>query len=69
MNSDTPYCWRMTAKAALRWIIRAEKNIQERMAMIENNESQRQEYLRAKETWQALRGAEVRIAEELRQIE
>lgn len=61
----TAYSWRMAANAALRWVVKAQKEIEERLEVIENNPSCEAEYLNAKATWQALRSAEVKIRNEL----
>lgn len=57
----TAYGWRMAANAALRWAVNPQKEIEERLEVIENNPSRKEEYLNAKATWQALRSAEVKI--------
>lgn len=59
------YGWRMATKAALRWAVKAQKEIEERLEVIENNPSCEAEYLDAKATWKALRSAEVKIRNEL----
>lgn len=53
----TAYGWRMAAKA--------QKEIEKRLEVIENNPSSEEEYLDAKATWKALRSAEVKIRSEL----
>lgn len=61
----TAYGRRMAAKAALRWAVKAQKEIEKRLEVIENNPSYKEECLNAKATWQALRSAEVKIRSEL----
>lgn len=59
------YAWRLPAQAALRWAVKAQRVIEQRISAIENDQGHRQEYLDAKLTWQALRNAEVKIKDAL----
>ena len=55
------YSWRMAANAVLRWAVKAQEEIEERLEVIENNPSCEAEYLDAEATWKALRSVEVEI--------
>ena len=61
----TAYGWRMTVKAALRWVVKAQEKIEKRLEVIENNPFHKAEYLDAKAVQQELISAEVKIRSEL----
>ena len=62
---DTPYGWRMTAKAVLAFAIRGQRNCEERMEVIEDDPERRKEYCHASNMKWALRHVEERIKAEL----
>ncbi len=61
----SPYLWKMTTKAAYYWVKKARENIEKRLTEIEDDPSQRKEYLEAKNMLLAVRSAEVKIKNEL----
>lgn len=62
---DTPYGWRMTAKAVLAFAIRARQLCEERMEVIKDDPEHRKEYCHASNMKWALRHVEERIKAEL----
>ena len=57
-----PYGWKMSAKAALKWIKVAEKNIEIRLNELNEQED---EYLNATVMWKILHNAENEIAQQM----
>lgn len=65
MIENTPYGWRMTAKAVHRLAIKGQQIIEKRLTKIANDPNSRGEYRAAKNMWEALRSTELRIFYEL----
>ena len=62
---DTPYRWRMTAKAVLAFAIRGQRNCEERMGVIKDDPERWEEYCHASNMKWELRHVEERIKAEL----
>ena len=62
---DTPYGWRMTAKAVLAFAVRGQRNCEERMEVIKDDPERRKEYCHASNMKWVLRHVEERIKAEL----
>lgn len=59
---DTPYGWRLSATAALRWARVGQQKIEERLTVIMNDDSRKDEFRQAKRVWQSLRHMELGLA-------